>query len=112
MHIMWTLPDHFPTAREVADIAAAEGVGLYTLEAAGACEIGPSRYPRTLVLGYASLTPEAISKGIARVARALGRAGVHATPRRVGRTPRSTQRTTRAPPEGTTQLLRSGIVRC
>jgi GntR family transcriptional regulator/MocR family aminotransferase len=112
MHIMWTLPDHFPTAQEVADIAAAEGVGLYTLEAAGAHEIGPSRYRRTLVLGYASLTPEAISKGIARVARALGRAGVHVMPRRVGRTPRSTQRTTRATPEGTTQLLRSGIVRC
>ncbi|QRG05745.1 PLP-dependent aminotransferase family protein [Xanthobacter dioxanivorans] len=88
MHVMWTLPDHFPSVQEVAQLAAEEGVGVYTLEAAGAHEIGPSRYPRALVLGYAALTPEAIRTGIARIARTLKRAGVDLTPR-YGRVRRS-----------------------
>lgn len=81
MHVMWTLPDHFPPVREVAQIAADAGVGIYTLEAAGAHEIVPCRYPRAVVLGYAALSPEAIRKGIARLATALSRAGVDLSPR-------------------------------
>lgn len=87
MHVMWTLPDHFPPVREVARIAADAGVGIYTLEAAGAHEIVPFRCPRAVVLGYAALTPEAIRKGIARLATALSRAGVDLSPRFVRHRP-------------------------
>ena len=76
MHVMWTLPQHFPTAKEVAEIAASEGVGIYPIDKAGAHEIGPSRYPRALVLGYAVLSPELARTGILRIARGLERAGV------------------------------------
>jgi GntR family transcriptional regulator / MocR family aminotransferase len=77
MHIMWTLPSHFPNAREVLAIAAAEGVGVYTVEKAGAHEIGTSRYLRSLVLGYALLSPKAAREGISRIAKGLREAGVN-----------------------------------
>ena len=75
MHVMWTLPPDLPSVEEVVKVAAAESVGLYTLKDAGAYEMGPTRYPRTLLLGYASLSPDEIRDGIARVARGLRRAG-------------------------------------
>ena len=75
MHVMWTLPHDLPPVEEIVKVAAAESVGLYTLKEAGAYEIGPTRYPRTLLLGYASLSPDEIRSGIARVARGLRDAG-------------------------------------
>lgn len=75
MHVMWTLPPDLPSVEEVVKVAAAESVGLYTLKDAGAYEMGPTRYPRTLLLGYASLSPDEIRDGIARVARGLRHAG-------------------------------------
>lgn len=75
MHVMWTLPPHLPPIDEIVQVAAAEGVGLYTLEEAGAYEMGSARYPRTLLLGCASLSPDEIRSGIARVASGLRRAG-------------------------------------
>lgn len=76
MHIMWTLPPRFPAANEVAGIAASESVGVYPIEKVGAHEIGPSRYKRALVLGYALLSPAQARDGILRLARALHRAGI------------------------------------
>lgn len=76
MHIMLTLPESFPTADELAELAAEVGVGLYPLARAGAHEFGASRFRRSLVLGYALLTPEKVRQGIARVARAMRRTGV------------------------------------
>jgi GntR family transcriptional regulator/MocR family aminotransferase len=76
MHVMWTLPPHYPTAGEVLAIAAAEGVGVYTIDKAGAHEIGPSRYPRSLVLGYALLSPKTAREGVSRIATGLRRSGV------------------------------------
>jgi GntR family transcriptional regulator/MocR family aminotransferase len=75
MHVMWTLPPYLPPIDEIVHIAAAESVGLYTLKEAGTYEMGPVRYPRTLLLGYASLSPDEIRSGIARVADGLRRAG-------------------------------------
>jgi GntR family transcriptional regulator/MocR family aminotransferase len=80
MHIMWTLPSHFPSLNQTVAIAAAEGVILYTLEAAGAHEIATSSHPRALVLGYGSLEPEAIEKGIARLRRGLESSGYPSKP--------------------------------
>lgn len=74
MHVMWRLPPDYPDAAEVASIAAAQGVGIYTVTQAGAHEFEPQRSVRDLVLGYSLLTPEAAQEGIARIARGLGRA--------------------------------------
>lgn len=82
MHVMWTLPPDLPSVEEVVKVAAAESVGLYTLKDAGAYEMGPTRYPRTLLLGYASLSPSEIRDGIGRLARGLRQAG-YVTRRRV-----------------------------
>lgn len=82
MHIMWTLPSHFPAAAQVADIAASDGVGVYPIDKAGAHEIGASLHPRALVLGYALLSPEQARTGITRLARALERTGVILRPLR------------------------------
>jgi GntR family transcriptional regulator/MocR family aminotransferase len=76
MHIMWTLPESFPTASEVLALAAGEGVGVYTIQKAGAHEIGPTQYSRSLILGYALLTPKSAREGVVRIARGLKRAGV------------------------------------
>ena len=73
MHIMWNLPSHFPTATEVASIAAAESVGIYTVAQAGAYEFEPQLSSREIVLGYSLLDPEAARQGVARIARGLGR---------------------------------------
>lgn len=76
MHVVWVLPAHFPNADEVAAIAASSGVGLYTLQAAGAYGSPNVQDCRALLLGYASLTPEAIHKGIALLAQTLERRGI------------------------------------
>jgi GntR family transcriptional regulator/MocR family aminotransferase len=76
MHVMWALPSHFPTANEVAAIAAAEGVGIYTVSKAGAFEFDPQNSSRQIVLGYSLLTPEAAREGVARIARGLKRCAV------------------------------------
>ena len=84
MHIMWTPPEVLSTAAEIAALAAREGVGLYPLDRASVHEIGPARFPRALVLGYALLTPDQVRRGVAAIARAL---------RQAGRDPRSASRT-------------------
>ncbi len=76
MHVMWKLPSHFPTATEVASIAAAEGVGIYTVAQAGAYEFDPQLSSREIVLGYSLLDPDAARQGIARIARGLERLAV------------------------------------
>jgi GntR family transcriptional regulator/MocR family aminotransferase len=88
MHIMWTLPEHFPSVDQTVAIGESVGVGLYTLAAIGAHEIAPSRYPRALFLGYGSLAPESISKGLARLARGLRSAGFEPKPARTNGIPR------------------------
>ncbi|MEP9348360.1 PLP-dependent aminotransferase family protein [Xanthobacter sp. KR7-225] len=88
MHIMWQMPEHFPLAEDVCRIAAGEGVGVYTLSAAGAYET-LCAHPRSLILGYATLTPEGVRSGIAKLKSAL----VHEIPGIDGRRP--TQRISR-----------------
>jgi GntR family transcriptional regulator/MocR family aminotransferase len=77
MHVMWTLPSHFPAAADVTSIAAAEGVGIYTVAQAGAFEFEPQRSSRDVVLGYSLLTPEDAKEGVARIARGLERIAVN-----------------------------------
>lgn len=72
MHIMWTLPESLPTAEHAVALAAKEGIGLFTPESAGAYIHDKRRFERTLLMGYASLTPETIKREIARLAEAFG----------------------------------------
>jgi len=81
MHVMWTLPKYFPAAEELVRIAAVNGIGLYTLSSAGAYEHVQTERTHAILLGYSSLTPEAIRKGIERLAFVLEREGIQ--PRRI-----------------------------
>jgi GntR family transcriptional regulator/MocR family aminotransferase len=91
VHVMATLPLHYPSARDVARVAAQEGVGVYTIETTGAFEIGASRHSRSLILGYALLSPEAATEGIMRIARGLRQANITETMRSPGLVARSVQ---------------------
>ncbi len=72
MHVVWHLPEHFPIAEKVQKIAQDTGVGIYTLEAAAACDFGYKEYSeRNLMLGYSSVTEKQIEDGISRLATAL-----------------------------------------
>jgi len=73
MHIVWHLPESFPTATETQMLAQDTGVGVYSLAAAAACDVGHNEYSnRALALGYSSVTEEQIREGVARLATALG----------------------------------------
>ena len=61
---MWVLPKRFPKAEEGVRIAAANGVGLYTVAAAGAYESASIQNARAVLLGYASIPPYAIAKAL------------------------------------------------
>ncbi len=72
MHIVWHLPASFPTAREAQLRAQDAGVGIYSLEAAAACDVGRNEYSdRALALGYSSVTEKQIREGVARLTTAL-----------------------------------------
>jgi GntR family transcriptional regulator/MocR family aminotransferase len=75
-HIIWTLPAHFPSANNVAAIAAAAGIGVYPIDAVGAHAIGEARYPRALLMGYSLLSSELVRRGVVRLSQALERAGI------------------------------------
>lgn len=72
MHIMWHVPNSFPTAIEIEARARAKSVGVYSLRAGVACEFGKTPYgTRSLILGYASLSERQIRDGIGRIAGSL-----------------------------------------
>ncbi|MCP4287445.1 MAG: PLP-dependent aminotransferase family protein [Gammaproteobacteria bacterium] len=72
MHIIWYLPEGFPTAIEVQQRMQRVGVGVYSLEAAAACNLGYSQIgDRALALGYSSVSEEKIREGVARMAAVL-----------------------------------------
>jgi len=72
MHIVWHLPTDFPTAKEMQMLAQDAGVGVYSLEAAAACDLRRSECSdRALALGYSSVSEKQIRDGVARLAAAL-----------------------------------------
>ena len=73
MHILWHLPPGFPPACELQQMALEAGVGIYCMDDGGAREFPGSDYgASTIMLGYSSVTEEAIRLGIARIADMLG----------------------------------------
>jgi len=72
MHIVWHLPASFPTAMEVQVLAQEAGIGVYSIEAAAACDLRRSECSdRVLVLGYSSVSEKEICEGVARLAATL-----------------------------------------
>ena len=72
MHMIWTLPPKFPTAREVQRLALGVGVGLYPLPDAAVYQAGRNpRWEHSLVVGYAALSEDEVRLAVARVAAAL-----------------------------------------
>lgn len=73
MHIAWQLPEAYPTALELERRCRAEGVGVYSTEAANAVVTAgaKARCARTLLLGFTALDEAQITEGARRIAVAL-----------------------------------------
>ncbi len=72
MHLAWHLPEHYPSASELQNLALGQGVGIYSLGSGAAHDYGGCDYSeRTVVLGFSSLDQYQIRAGIQRIADAL-----------------------------------------
>lgn len=68
-HVSWVLPQDWPEAPVIEAAARAARVGVYTLPNGGGQEYGEAtRGDRTLMLGYATLSPAQIRHGVAILA--------------------------------------------
>ncbi len=70
MHLVWKLPEGFPSATEVEAKGLAAGVGVCSLATGSALRFGDDG-DRLLMLGFVALTEKEIEDGIARLAAAL-----------------------------------------
>lgn len=71
MHLVWKLPEGFPSAAEVEAKGLAAGVGVCSLATGSALRFGDDDGDRLLMLGFVALTEKEIEDGIARLATAL-----------------------------------------
>src|SRR5690606_4354726 len=72
LHLTWHLPDSYPSASELREIALRNGVGIYTVGSGTGYDYGNCDYSAsTLVLGSFSLNDSQIRAGIRRLADAL-----------------------------------------
>jgi GntR family transcriptional regulator/MocR family aminotransferase len=68
-HLAWRVPEELGTSHLVMSAAQSRNIGVYTIQSAGGHEYDSTQFDdRWLLLGYASLTEEQISAGIARLA--------------------------------------------
>lgn len=71
MHLVWRLPEGFPSAAEVEAKGLAAGVGVCSLATGSALRFDESDGDRFLMFGFVALTEREIENGIARLAEAL-----------------------------------------
>lgn len=72
LHLLWRLPAGVPEAEKLAELARSHQVGVYPFSAAGAREFGgTSLSRRSLLMGFAGLSPKQIEQGIARLSDAV-----------------------------------------
>ncbi|VAW20300.1 Transcriptional regulator, GntR family domain / Aspartate aminotransferase [hydrothermal vent metagenome] len=72
MHLVWTLPPATMSARKLADMARLEGVGIYPLELGATSFVADERQRhRMVMLGFTSLSEDAIRKGVRILARII-----------------------------------------
>jgi GntR family transcriptional regulator/MocR family aminotransferase len=74
-HMLWSLPDHCPTAAQLQQVARSVGVGIHPLHSATVLygELLPG-YERHVLLGYVHLKPAQIEEGFSVIATALAKA--------------------------------------
>ncbi len=72
LHVLWQLPAGVPEAPRLEELARRHRVGVYSLGSAGVCEQASSTLMRrSLLLGYAGLSPKQIEQGILRLSDAV-----------------------------------------
>jgi GntR family transcriptional regulator/MocR family aminotransferase len=72
LHLLWHLPPGVPEAASLQTLARRARVGIHSLPAAGVLDrTGSTLARRSVVLGYAALTPRQIADGIARLSDAV-----------------------------------------
>ncbi len=72
MHVAWHLPNDYPMASDLQEMAASRSVGIYSLRSGAAFDFGGCAWSdRVIVLGYSSLSESQIRAGIERVAGVL-----------------------------------------
>jgi GntR family transcriptional regulator/MocR family aminotransferase len=72
MHLVWKLPDSFPSAEEVEAKGLAAGVGVISLATGSALRFDRNDGgDRLLMLGFVALSEKEIQEGVARLAMAL-----------------------------------------
>ncbi|GLI94156.1 GntR family transcriptional regulator [Methylocystis echinoides] len=72
MHLVWKLPDSFPSAEEVEAKGLAAGVGVISLATGSALRFDRNDGgDRLLMLGFVALSEKEIQEGVARLATAL-----------------------------------------
>lgn len=70
LHVAWQLPSGVPEAKTFELLARRSRVGIYSAFSAGAFHSSiTSSSKRTIFLGYSTLSPKAIEKGIARLSQ-------------------------------------------
>lgn len=71
LHVLWRLPAGVPAASRLMELARQQHVAVYSMTAANAHEFASASSSRSLVLGYASLSPKQIEQGISRLSDAI-----------------------------------------
>jgi len=64
LHLVWHLPDGFPTATEIQIKARSKGIGIYSLKSGAAIDLNNDSADNIILLGYSSVPSEDISKAI------------------------------------------------
>jgi GntR family transcriptional regulator/MocR family aminotransferase len=72
--MLWTLPDHCPSAAQLQQVARSVGVGIHPLNSGSVLygDLLPG-FERHALLGYVHLNPAEIEEGIELIAGALAK---------------------------------------
>jgi GntR family transcriptional regulator / MocR family aminotransferase len=75
LHVLWRLPPGVPDAPALEALARRARIGLYPLASGSAYDAGEAELSkRSIIMGYAALTPKQIDQGIARLSEAVDEA--------------------------------------
>ncbi|MEP1230710.1 MAG: PLP-dependent aminotransferase family protein [Litorimonas sp.] len=72
MHIVWNIPQGFPDASNLQNMALTKGVGLYTTNSGGSVDfLQKDNQNSQIIMGYSSLKCDEIETGVSRIASLL-----------------------------------------
>ncbi len=64
LHLVWHIPDDFPTATEIQMKARNKNIGIYSLKSGAAIDLNNSTADNIILLGYSSVPSDDISKAM------------------------------------------------